>query len=173
MEKILISDTDDSDGSGFTFSGTWKNETGSQFIDGVGTWANSGATASLKFTGHKVWVFGTKDPSHGTADIYIDGTKVDVMDTKASVRKTGQMIYESPDLESGEHILEIRTTGTVGLNLAAVLNNDEKGAVQFEKQSLTMEEDTVESVVVKRIGGSKGRITAMYENNPGSAVQGN
>lgn len=173
MEKILISDTDVSDGSGFAFTGSWTNETGNQFIDGVGTWANSGAAASLTFTGHKVWLFGTKDPGHGTADVYVDGEKVGSFDTRASVRATGQMIYESDDLEPGQHTLEIRTTGTVGLNAAAVLNNEEKGVIQFERETLTMEEDTVEHVVVKRVGGSKGRVTVSYENNPGSAVQGN
>jgi len=35
-----------------------------------------------------------------------------------------------------------------------------------------MEEDTTEEVVVRRTGGSKGRIEVVYENNPGSAVQG-
>lgn len=173
MEKILITDTDDTDGFGFTFTGNWKNETGNQFIDGVCTWAGSGAKASLKFTGHKVWLFGTKDPNHGTADIYIDGTKVGSMNTSASVRGTGQLIYESVDLEPGEHTLEVRNTGTIGLNAAAVLNNDQKGIIQFEETKLTMEEDAEEYVVVKRVGGSKGRVTATYENNPGSAVQGN
>ncbi len=173
MEKILISDTDISDGSGFAFTGDWKNETGNQFIDGVGIWANSGAKATLTFTGHKVWLFGTKDPSHGTADVYIDGAKVGSFNTKAEARATGQMIYESDDLEPGTHTLEIRNTGTVGLNVAAVLNNEQKGVIQFEKQTLTMEEDAEEEVVVKRVGGSRGRVTVLYENNPGSAVQGN
>ena len=53
------------------------------------------------------------------------------------------------------------------------MNNDQKGIIQFEETKLTMEEDAEEYVVVKRIGGSKGRVTAVYENNPGSAVQGN
>lgn len=172
MEKILISDTDISDGSGFTFSDGWKNETGNQFIDGVGTWAGSGKTAALTFTGHKVWLFGTKDPGHGTADVYIDGEKVGSFDTRAAARATGQIIYESGDLDLGAHTLEIRTTGTVGLNAAAVLNNGQKGLLQFEETTCTMMEDSEREVVVKRVGGSSGEVSIDYENNPGSAVQG-
>lgn len=173
METILVSDTDVSDGSGFTFTGSWTSESGSQFIGGISKWARSGAKAELKFTGHKVWLFGTVDPSHGTADIYIDGTKVDSINTQASSRATSWIIYESDDLDAGEHTLEIRNTGTIGLNTAAVLNNEQKGIIQFDTKTLTMEEDSVEKVVVRRVGGSRGSLTVTYENNPGSAVQGN
>ena len=172
MEKILVSDTDISDGSGFSYTGTWNNETGSQFIGRESKWANAGASATLKFTGHKVWLFGTKDPSHGTADIYIDEVKVGSIDTQASQRATAEMIYESEDLDAGEHTLRLVATGTIGLNAAAVLNNGEKGLVQFEAPSCKMPEDSVTEVVVKRVGGSKGQISVDYENNPGSAVQG-
>lgn len=171
LEIVSVTDTDTSDGAGFTYSG-WTAETGSQFIENSSMYASSGKEASLKFTGTKVWLYGTKDSGHGTADIYIDGEKVDSINTQASVRATGQMIYESPDLEDGEHTLRIVNTGTIGLDAAAVLNNDGKGMVEFEIKSYEMEEDSAAEVTVKRVGGSSGRITVAYENNPGSAVQG-
>lgn len=92
-------------------------------------------------------------------------------------RSTGQEIYESADLSDGEHTLRIVNTGTgsqqaIGLDAAAVLNNGGKGMVEFEKKNHEMEEDSTDTVLVKRVGGSTGEISVTYENNPGSAVQG-
>ena len=176
LEVISVTDTDVSDGKGFTYTG-WTAQSGSEFIEGNSMWANSGAEATLKFTGTKVWLYGTKDPSHGTADIYIDGNKVDTINTNAGSRSTGQEIYESADLSDGEHTLQIVNTGTgsqqaIGLDAAAVLNNGGKGMVEFEKKNHEMEEDSTDTVLLKRVGGSTGEISVTYENNPGSAVQG-
>lgn len=171
LTVISVTDKDTSDGAGFTYSG-WTAETGDQFIEGNSMYANAGAEAPLTFTGSKVWLYGTRDSGHGTADIYIDGEKVDSINTQASVKATGQAIYESADLDYGSHTLRIVNTGTIGLDAAAVLDNEGRGMVQFETKTLEMEEDTEELVVVKRVGGSTGEITVTYENNPGSAVQG-
>lgn len=89
---ISVTDTDVSDGKGFTYTG-WTAQSGSEFIEGNSMWANSGAEATLKFTGTKVWLYGTKDPSHGTADIYIDGNEVDTINTNA-----GLQVYRPGDL---------------------------------------------------------------------------
>lgn len=171
LEVVSVTDTDTQDGAGFTYTG-WTAEAGSQFIAGNSMYASAGKEATLDFSGTKVWLYGTKDPGHGTADIYIDGDKVGSMNTQDGARATGQMIYESPDLDDGAHTLRIVNMGTIGLDAAAVLNNGGKGMVEFESKTHVMEEDTTETVVVKRVGGSKGQIRVVYENNPGSAVQG-
>ena len=170
LEVISVSDTDDSDGKGFTYTG-WTAESGDRFLEGHSMYAGSGKEATVKFTGSKVWLYGTKDPTHGSADIYVDGTKVDSIDTRTSPRATAQMIYESGDLAPGEHTLRIVNTGTIGLDAAVVLNNGGKGMFQFETNTLEMEEDSVTEVKVKRVGGSSGAASVAYENNPGSAVQ--
>lgn len=172
LENIDNTDKDISDGAGFTYTG-WTQETGDQFVNGTSMWANAGAEVTLNFTGSKVWLMGTRDSNHGTADIYIDDEKVDSIDTNAASRATGQMIYESPDLPDGDHTLRlVATNKAIGLDAAAVLNNGGAGMVQFETKKFEMEEDSVEEVLVKRIGGSNGKITVGFENNPGSAVQG-
>ena len=171
LEVISVTDTDTSDGAGFTYSG-WTAESGSQFIENSSMYASSGNEAVLNFNGTKVWLYGTKDSGHGTADIYIDGEKVGSMNTNAGTRATGQMIYESPDLPDGAHTLRIVNTGTIGLDAAAVLNNGGRGMIEFEAKTYEMEEDSTEEVVVRRVGGSSGRVEVVYENNPGSAVQG-
>ena len=63
------------------------------------SYAGAGKEATLNFTGSKVWLYGTKDSGHGAANIEIDGEQVAVMNTAAGSRSTGQMIYESEDLE--------------------------------------------------------------------------
>ena len=171
LEVINVTDKDTSDGAGFAYSG-WTAESGPQFIDGNAMWANAGKEATLTFHGSKVWLYGTKDSGHGTADIYIDGEKADSINTQSSPRETGVLIYESPDLADGPHTLRIVNTGTIGLNAAAVLNNGGKGMIEFDIRTLDMEEDTEAEVVVRRVGGSTGEVKAIYENNPGSAVQG-
>ncbi len=178
LDMISVADTDISDGKGFTVSQGWTVETaenaqaGSVFLGGTSMWAHAGKEATLTFTGSKVWLYGTKDSGHGTADIYIDGSKVDSIDTRANNRSTGQMIYESPDLNDGSHTLRLVNTGTIGLDAAVVLDNDGIGMLQFESNALAMEEDAQAEITVKRIGGSSGEVTIDYTNNPGSAWQG-
>lgn len=173
LEIISVTDRDTSDGAGFTYeTGDWTLESGSGFVEENSMYAGSGKEATLNFVGSKIWLYGTKDSGHGTADIYIDGEKKTTIDTRSNVRATGQMIFESEDLQHGSHTLRIVNKGTIGLDAAAALNNDGKGMLQFIRTSCETEEDSETEVVVKRVGGSAGRITAVYTNNPGSAVQG-
>ncbi len=171
LEVISVTDIDVSDGKGFTYTG-WNAESGNQFLGGNSMYAGAGKEASLTFTGSKVWLYGTKESGHGTADIYIDGEKIESIDTRASQRKTGQMIYESHDLEHGSHVLRIVNTGTIGLDAAVVLNNGGKGMLQFETDAIEMEEDSETEVIVRRVGGSSGKVSVTYTNNPASAWQG-
>lgn len=52
------------DDRAFTADG-WSKESGDQFIEGTGMWCRPNAEATVKFTGTKVWLVGTIDPSHG------------------------------------------------------------------------------------------------------------
>ncbi len=172
LEIIDNTDTDLSDGAGFTYTG-WNQETGDSFLNGTNMWANAGAEATVTFSGTKAWVVGTTDPNHGTADVYIDGVKQDVgMDTYASQRSLGQYIYETPDLEDGEHTLRIvNTYKAIGIEGLLVLNNGGKGMLELEYDQYTVPEDTVNSFVIRRVGGSTGEVSVSFEDNPGSAVQ--
>lgn len=173
LEMISVVDKDLSDGAGFTYNDSdWTEESGSRFVGEHSMYAGSGKEAELTFSGSKVWLYGAKDSGHGAADIYIDGTKVATMNTQSGTRATGQMIFESEDLADASHTLRIVNKGTVGLDAAVVLNNGGKGMLQFDRKSCEVEEDSVTEVVIRRVGGSSGTVTAFYTNNPGSAVQG-
>ena len=143
-----------------------------QYINGTNTWANKDAEFELKFHGTKAYLFGTVDPGHGTVEITVDDGKPVTVDTKASKRAVGQKWFETPDLEDGDHTIKLKVTGkAAGIEAAAVINNGGKGMIELESDSYTMNEDETKSLKVKRVGGTKGKITAKLQPNPGTAIQ--
>lgn len=172
MEVIDISDTDVSDGKGFTFSNGWTNESGSQYVNETNTWANTGAKFTLKFTGTKVYLVGTKDSGHGTATIQIDDGDPITVDTNASSRSTGQIWFSSEDLEDTTHTLTLTVASkAIGIEAAYVINNGGIGMLGLEADEYTMNEDSTINVKVIRVGGTEGRIKATLSPNPGTAIQ--
>ena len=167
MEVLDISN------SAFSFGSGWTDETGSQFIGGTNKWANSGAKFTTTFTGSKIYLLGTKDPNHGKADVYIDGEKVATIDTAASARSLGQVIFTSPDLPHGEHTLELRVTSkAIGIESAYVINNNGLGMIGLEMDSYTMGENERMEVKLVRVGGTSDQsVTVRLSPNPGSAIQ--
>ncbi len=80
--------------------------------------SQSGAVASTGFEGTKVKVVGKKCPWYGQAEIIIDqGTPEEMVETVDFYSPNWAqdwkvVIYESPELTSGNHTLSIRCTGT-------------------------------------------------------------
>ena len=156
----------------FSFSGTWNDESGPQFpIAQTGKWCNRGASFTVSFTGSKIYLVGTVDPNHSTADVTVDGSTTSI-NTWASSRALGQIIYESPDLEHGTHTLTLNATGTIGIDGAYVINNGGVGMIGIENAAYTMNEDETIQIKLVRVGGSTGTATVLVSPNPGSAVQG-
>ena len=85
METTSVNDT-----SKFTFSSTgWNPQTGSSYINGQNTWSNeANAEFTYTFDGTKVYLMGTKDPGHGSADVYIDGQLVETINTNLKILLT-------------------------------------------------------------------------------------
>ena len=170
MDTTSVNET-----SKFTFSSTgWNPQTGSQYINGQNTWSNqAGADFTFKFHGTKAYLMGTTDPGHGQADVYIDGEKVKTINTRAESRSTGAKIFESEDLEDKEHTLKLvaKTNAAIGVEAAYVINNGGVGMIELENSEYTMNEESSLDVKIKRVGGTKGTITAKIQPNPGSAIQ--
>ena len=163
---------DISNSNSFSFSNGWTDEKGTNFIGGTNKWANPGASFTLKFKGSKVYLLGTKDPNHGTADVYIDNELVETINTNASSRALGQMIFESDDLKDGEHTLRLEVKNkAIGIESAYVINNGGKGMIGLEADSYTMNEDSHLDVKLIRVGGSTGEVSVLVSPNPGSAIQ--
>lgn len=172
MEVIDVTDTDLGDKKGFKFTGKWNPENQPQYINGTNTWANKDAELELKFHGTKAYFFGTMDPGHGTVEITVDDGEPVTVDTKASKRAVGQKWFETQDLKDGDHTIKLKVTGkAVGIEAAAVINNGGQGMIELESDSYTMNENETKSLKVKRVGGTKGRITAKLQPNPGTAIQ--
>lgn len=170
METTSVNDT-----SKFTFSSTgWNPQTGSSYINGQNTWSNKeNAEFTYTFDGTKVYLMGTKDPGHGSADVYIDEQLVETINTHATSRSTGTKIFESADLTDGHHTLRVvaKTSAAIGVEAAYVINNGGVGMIELENSAYTMNEESTLDVKVKRVGGTKGTITAKIQPNPGSAIQ--
>ena len=174
MDVVDIEDKNADDGVGFDFgNSTWTAETGTNFINGTNRWTTAGGELTFTFHGSKFYILGTKDPGHGNAVVTIDGVEQETVSTKADSRATGQMWYTSPDLEDDEHTVTIRAVdGPIGIEAAYVINNGGAGMIGLEQTEYTMNEDETIYVKVIRVGGSKGKISALLTGNPGSAVQG-
>ena len=164
-------DTDINDGFGFTYEG-WSQETGIQYTNGTNMWKNAG-DLTLTFTGTKVYLLGTVDPKHGTADIYIDDQLVTTINTNKNPRQVGQIIFESDDLENKQHVLRLDGKDqAIGIEAAAVLNNGAKGSIEIEAAQYDVPEEAMNPVKLVRKGGTEGEVSVKISANPGSAVQG-
>lgn len=172
LQQIDNIDQDPNDGSYFEYTG-WTQETGTNFSDGTSMYADKGAEFEVHFTGSQIYLIGTKDPNHGTAEIYIDEKPVGTIDTYAASRSLGQVIYASDTLSDGSHTLRLVVTNkAIGVEAAAVLNNGGAGMFEIEQSAYTMNEDSQLEITVNRVGGSTGEVTVLVSNEPGSAVQG-
>ena len=80
--------------------------------------------------------------------------------------------FVSDDLEAGTHTLKLVVKSkAIGVEAAYVINNGGVGMIELENSEYTMNEEDTLTVKVKRVGGTKGTITAKIQPNPGSAIQ--
>ncbi|MEE0830777.1 MAG: discoidin domain-containing protein, partial [Longicatena sp.] len=172
MLVVDNTDKDTSDGAGFSYNG-WTQETGAQYVNETNMYANPGAEATLTFNGTNAYLIGTFDPNHGTMEVFIDGVSQGIVDTSATTRSVGQVIYATPDLTPGQHTLRLVVKNrAIGIEAAAILANDGKGMLEIEHAAYRMPEESELDVKIKRTGGSTGAVSVILQDNPGSAVQG-
>lgn len=160
---------------GMTTTGTWNQEKKADFINGTSMWTKeAGATASFSFEGTKFLLLGTFDPGHGEAKAYIDdASEPIVINTHADKRATSAVLYSSDTLAASRHTVKDEVVGNnkaVGLDAAAILNNDGVGMLDFAETQITMDEDSTYELGIKRTGGTTGTAEIMVNFEPGSAV---
>lgn len=100
----------------FTYTGSWtKGVNGSvgenKYMADDHYSLETNATYSLSFKGTVAKVFATKDPRHGQAAIKIDNGPETIIDLYAATRADQQLVYTTPILASGSHIVTIRVVG--------------------------------------------------------------
>ncbi|WP_195245394.1 alpha-L-fucosidase, partial [Clostridium celatum] len=180
MESIVPLGTEFIDNVQFDNKDAWTQE--SIGINSTGMYTSSaGVHSSFTFTGTKAWVIGTLDPNHGIMEVWIDGEKVDEVDTYKATRSISQILYTTDDLAYGEHTVKIVVKGeknaaargqAIGLDGAYYLNNNGAGMFEIENTSYNVNEGDSIDVTIKRVGGSTGEATVHFSTSPDSAVHG-
>ncbi|MCL5099092.1 MAG: hypothetical protein M1608_16465, partial [Candidatus Omnitrophica bacterium] len=104
---------DDAPGSGIVFSGDWQRKTRvAPAYEGTLTFSNQkGATAELTFEGRKVLWFTKLGPDCGRAEVSVDGSGTEVVDTYSADDIWGICIYRKELLSGGTHTLRIKVMG--------------------------------------------------------------
>ncbi|MBJ8350433.1 discoidin domain-containing protein, partial [Streptococcus zalophi] len=156
-----------------TKNSTWHKET--EGVRGTSMWTNQqGASAEYTFSGTKAYVVSTVDPNHGIMEIYIDGQKVDEVNTQSSVRKRSQLVYETSDLTNGEHTIKLvaKTNRAIATEGIFVLNNDGNGIFEIEQATYHVAKGENVSLVVKRNGSSDKTSSIKVITEPGTGVHG-
>ncbi|WP_030904885.1 beta-galactosidase [Streptomyces sp. NRRL F-5126] len=107
---------DDTD-SALTYKGSWshvgaeQNYTGGDYQHTESFTDTAGDSASIDFTGTGVKWISNLDGNHGTADVYLDGTKVKTVDLYGASKRNQYVAYEAHGLSNGPHTLRITATG--------------------------------------------------------------
>ena len=110
---------------------TWVEDTvlgsGEAEFEYIGDWCHSDANVEtggsnsynitpddvvkLRFTGTKVRFYAITGPNHGIGAASVDGGDEKIMDMYSPERAASVLLFESPSLPAGPHVLTIRVTG--------------------------------------------------------------
>jgi mannan endo-1,4-beta-mannosidase len=97
----------------FTYTGSWNTATGAGKFQGDDHYSSAtGATYSLSFAGSRVSLYVSVAPHHGIAAVSVDGGPETTVDLYSANRAEQRLIYTSPVLASGAHVIRVRVTGT-------------------------------------------------------------
>jgi len=169
-----IESYDNEDTAVFSADG-WTNVTDRNCVSGSFASGAEGKTMTITFSGTKAWVMGNKGRTAYSFKYTVNGkheTLVTNTPEKGNTTKYSQILLETADLPDTEHTIEITVlSGTVEIDALFVLENGGKGYLEFEQNAYTVNEDMSYEIKVVRKGGTKGSISALIQDMPGSAVQ--
>lgn len=164
LKKVSINDA--------TREGTWNFEKDEDGNANGSAWGDTaGLAATFTFTGTKAWVVGTEDPNHGMMDVYIDGKKVDSVNTQKSPRKMGAVLYTTPDLEYGIHTIKLARS-TKALGISKIYYADGSGIFTMKQSEYELMYGGTTEVEITRTGGTKGQAKVNYVTQSAGAEQG-
>ena len=164
LKKVSINDG--------TREGTWNFEKDEDGNANGSAWGDTaGLAATFTFTGTKAWVVGTADPNHGMMDVYIDGKKVDSVNTQKSPRKMGAVLYTTPDLEYGTHTIKLARS-TKALGISKIYYADGSGIFTMKQSEYELMYGGTTEVEITRTGGTKGQAKVNYVTQSAGAEQG-
>jgi hypothetical protein len=110
---VSVNDTQFSYDSTSNWPSGWQ---GGAF-QGDNHWSNApSAWFQVPFSGTEVRLYGARAPWHGIAAVSIDGGPETMVDTYATGRADGVLLWNSPLLAAGAHTLKVRVTGQKNAN---------------------------------------------------------
>ena len=170
-----------------SYSGDWNDSTNQEIVGDY--WLNTyhsteevGASASFKFTGTAVYLYGSKRSSHGTYDVDIDGASLGQFDGSSTQVESMVLLASAERLTWGEHTVTITnsdprgrfldldqirwTTGKPGLS--SITNSteidDADGSVSYTPAENWSDDDPTEQT------GAYHQNTVHFTSTVGSAV---
>jgi mannan endo-1,4-beta-mannosidase len=97
----------------FEFVGTWATSTGTGKHNGDDHYTNTtGSYYQVRFNGTQISIYAAKASHHGIAGVSIDGGAEVNVDYYAATRAENVLLWTSPTLAAGDHIIKVRATGT-------------------------------------------------------------
>ena len=93
--------------------GYWRKLSQSGLSKGAMAYSKTGgSTLTAQFSGNGVDWIGKMGPTHGKAEVYVDGKLVKVVDLYAAQASYGRTVYSTRSLSLGTHTLVIKALGT-------------------------------------------------------------
>lgn len=119
--SVDIGDNYDDGWAGIVYDGGWQEAPFQDAYHGkLHQSVTAGARVMITFTGTEIVLYGQNQPSHGSATITIDGTRLGEADFSCLDKygKIGnQVMFKSPALEYGEHVLVMTADSERAINL--------------------------------------------------------
>ena len=93
----------------FSYGTNWGQTNGvADMYDGTANWSYvPGSVAQLHFTGHQVALHAVRDVDQGEMALSVDGASPTTVDDYAPSRNASGVVWTSPQLASGQHVLTI------------------------------------------------------------------
>lgn len=147
--------------------GTHKDAIGGSYLEG-----QTGDSLTINFSGSYAWLVAEKNSEETILSISVDGKTAERVTVVSKDTEMLSRIWNTGDLLDGNHTITVTVvSGIAKIDGIYVLSNGEKGMLDFESATYTVDEDMFFDVKVVRKGGSKGSLKAILQDNPGSAVQ--
>ncbi len=123
----------------FEFVGSWGY--GSQagaYLDDNHWEGDADGYYQVRFTGTQISVFGATAANHGIAAISIDDDEETLVDFYSANRVEQALVYTSPALDFGTHILKVRVTGTANPASSGVIIPADRVHINLEEPEPTV-----------------------------------
>ena len=166
-----IDEYDSADTNVFTANG-WDTVDETAAIGGTYLKGEAGDTLTATFNGSYAWLVGTVGDVQTKLSISVDNGTPQIITIDSQSVQNSVRIFETGTLADGQHTIEVSVvSGEAAIEGLYVLNNGGTGMLDFDTSSYTVNEDMYFDVKIVRKGGTSGTITAILQDNPGSAVQ--